>query len=323
MRIKLARTEPSAAQTLLDQQLAEQEAFDNAIKGTIEYIKATPGDQLVSSIFKEGTKFVADGIIFHHIGAFFKNAVAKTRGVVFALGSSYKAEEIEALLAQTPEGLKLKVSQEFYNVCKKATEKAASTSMMENEAVKTGAKVEQAAIKNSEQVIAKYESYIQTMRLKIPKLEKYMAEKLAKIKDPVFTKAKLKHIFGVDKLVKERVSGKFDAKYSGYHHDKGWKLVKKGKVKFLSEPQVCPKTGMVYVKQLMIEGIIIEDKTFFPPQWTRKIVIDKIIEACLHVESDVMQGSTRVIEGITKEGMRIRIVISPDKQIISAYPFIK
>ena len=79
------------------------------------------------------------------------------------------------------------------------------------------------------------------MRLKIHKLEKFLTDRLAQVQNPVFDKAKLKHIFGIDKIVKERASGAFDVKYLGYHHDKGWKLVKNGKVRFLTEPKVCPQ----------------------------------------------------------------------------------
>ena len=128
-------------------------------------------------------------------------------------------------------------------------------------------------------------------------------------------------MFGVDKIVKERASGMFNAKYSGYHHDKGWKLVKKGKVKFLTEPKICPKTGIVSVEKIAVEGIPLkEPKTFFPPEWTRNKVVDKIVEASQNIKKEYFQGTSRVIEGMTQEGMNIRMVIGEERILITAFP---
>ena len=127
--IQLSRTNPTAAQQLLDQQLAEQEVFDDAIKATIEHLKTLPGEQIVLSIFKEITKFTADALIFHYIGSCIKKTTSNARIVVDALKSSYKAEEVETLLMQTPEGFNLKVSREFNNEmqCSAEAEKALLT----------------------------------------------------------------------------------------------------------------------------------------------------------------------------------------------------
>jgi hypothetical protein len=161
--------------------------------------------------------------------------------------------------------------------------------------------------------------------LKLEKLENYMQKKLQGTPNQKFEKADLEHLFGIDKIVKERASGAFDAKYKGFHHDKGWSLVKKGKIKFLTEPKVDPWTGAVKVEQLTIEGVLIEDKTFFPPEWSKKMVIDKVIEASQHIIDTIDEGVTcdQVI-GETKEGMEIFMVIrKADKFLVTAYPNIK
>jgi hypothetical protein len=183
----------------------------------------------------------------------------------------------------------------------------------------------QKPIKNQNQVIATQEQYIQTTHLKLEKLENYMQKKLQGTPNQKFEKADLEHLFGIDKIVKERASGAFDAKYKGFHHDKGWSLVKKGKIKFLTEPKVDPWTGAVKVEQLTIEGVLIEDKTFFPPEWSKKMVIDKVIEASQHIIDTIDEGVTcdQVI-GETKEGMEIFMVIrKADKFLVTAYPNIK
>jgi hypothetical protein len=82
-------------------------------------------------------------------------------------------------------------------------------------------------LKNPEQVVAQQNRHIHGVRLKIEKLQNYFRQKIACVENPEFESANLEHLFGADKLVKERAGGAIDAKYSGLHHDKGWKLVKK------------------------------------------------------------------------------------------------
>lgn len=286
-------------------------ACNDALAQIGRYYKEHTVPEITTTIFKHGASFAIDGLIFHRLGAFFENVATKATMVVEDLWRSKSAIEIELLLAQTPEGFNLKLCSEFSKKYKPA---AAAEDF-----------ARKAAAKDSSQVIAKYERYIQTMRLRIPKLEKYLEQQLSHIKDPLFTKAKLKHLFGVEKLVKERLSGKFDAKYSGYHHDKGWKLVQTGKIKFLSDPQVCTKTGAVMVAELTIEGEVIKNKTFFPPEWSRHYVIDKIVEASKNtIKDSAKEGVTCLeIKGVTKEGLEILLVIrKEDKFLITAYPVI-
>jgi hypothetical protein len=125
--IQVSRTNQPAAQTLLDQQLAQQAVFDNAIKETIEHLKTLTGEQIVLSFFKEVTKLTADTLIFHYIGSCIKNTASNTRIIVDALKSSYGSEEVETLFMQTPEGFNFRVSREFNNEmqCSAEAEKAA------------------------------------------------------------------------------------------------------------------------------------------------------------------------------------------------------
>jgi hypothetical protein len=182
------------------------------------------------------------------------------------------------------------------------------------------------ALKNPEQVVARQNRLIRGVRLKIEKLRNYFHQKITRVANPEFESANLEHLFGADKLVKERAGGAVDAKYSGLHHDKGWKLVKKGKIEFLSEAKVDPKTGAIKVERLKIEGIPLkEPKTFFPAEWSRRKVIDKIIEASKNIVETVDIGITcDQIVGITEEGMKILLVIRrADKFLITAYPYMK
>ena len=164
------------------------------------------------------------------------------------------------------------------------------------------------------------------MRLKIEKLEKHLDQQLMNAENPLFKSADLEHLFGIDKLVKERANGKFDAKYSGFHHDKGWKLEKRGKIEFVTERKVCPKTGAVKVENFKIEGVLYDKpKTFFPPGWSRRQVIDKIIEASQHIKKTIDDGVTCLqVIGVTKEGMEILLVIrKADRYLKTAYPVLE
>jgi hypothetical protein len=179
------------------------------------------------------------------------------------------------------------------------------------------------ALKNPEQVVAQQNRHIHGVRLKIEKLQNYFRQKIACVENPEFESANLEHLFGADKLVKERAGGAIDAKYSGLHHDKGWKLVKKGKIEFLSERKIDPRTGAIKVERLTIEGKLIKDKTFFPAEWSRRKVIDKIIEASQNIVENSIKNGTTCLEfkGITEEGLEIWFVIKKeDKFLITAYP---
>ena len=175
--------------------------------------------------------------------------------------------------------------------------------------------------------IVKRETYpIQVKRVDYASLEGHLAAKVAKMEKPIFEKANLKHIFGIDKKLKFRASGTIDGSYSGYHHDKGFSLVKKGKVKFLSEPKVCPKTGAVKVDKVMIEGITKEfPQTFFPPEWTHQHTLDKIIEASKAIKKVINDGHTCIeLIGVTKEGMEVFMVIrKADRYLVTAYPLLE
>ena len=200
---------------------------------------------------------------------------------------------------------------------------------VEGKAAAQGARAAEAAaakaeaLKNPEQVVARQNRLIRGARLKIEKLQDYFRQKISRVANPEFESANLEHLFGADKLVKERAGGAVDAKYSGLHHDKGWKLVKKGKIEFLSEAKVDPKTGAVKVEKYKIERIVYEKpKTFFPAEWSRRKVIDKIIEASQHIVETVKKGITcDEVIGVTEEGMEILLVIRrSDKFLITAYP---
>ena len=295
------------AEILIDQEAKRFEPFEKAIETQLHALGQKAKNLTLPKICRHGAAFISEGLI---TGGMVKIA-GKTLKLarVGATRCARAIKELEQqsiesfgqreLLCSTSEGLLLQVRDKSLNLAQRTANQPA------------------------EKIVGKVTRNIQTMRLRIEKLEKYMVEKLAKLTSPVFEKANLKHLFGIDKIVKERASGAFDAKYLGYHHDKGWKLVKKGKVKFLTKPRICPKTGMVTVDRLTVEGVLIKDKTFFPPNWSRHKVIDKIVEASKNIIKAKTEGTRKILFGKTGEGMHIKLVIDENKKLITSFPILE
>ena len=97
-------------------------------------------------------------------------------------------------------------------------------------------------------VLKREDRPIAIKRIDYDAIEKNLSSKVSGTDKALFEKGKFKHICGIDKKLKYRASGAIEASYSGYHYDKDFSLVKKGKVKFLSEPKICPKTGLLKLK---------------------------------------------------------------------------
>ncbi len=174
-----------------------------------------------------------------------------------------------------------------------------------------------------EQVVKREDRPIKAKRVDYARLTDYISAKASTEQDPKFVKMNVKHIFGIDKKVKYRASGKIEGSYSGYHHDKGLKLVKKGKVRFLSEPKVDPRTGAFQVDRVMIEGEILQKPhTFFPQEWSEQYTVDKIFEASQNKVKTIRDGVTCLeCTGETAEGLVIFFVIEKaTKYLKTVYP---
>lgn len=64
---------------------------------------------------------------------------------------------------------------------------------------------------------------------------------------------------------------------------------------------------------------------FFPAEWPRQKVIEKIYEAYEDfknkgAEAHVMQDGKYLIKGLTKEGIEVEMIITKDATIKTAYP---
>lgn len=102
----------------------------------------------------------------------------------------------------------------------------------------------------------------------------------------------------------------------GFHYDK--LDTKKGEI--MTGTETDPDEFGVYEAKVIVENVEKTSNsgysTFFPDDWDSQEVIDAINDAYAHLEH--IHGNT--YEGLTKDGMLIRMYLTEDERIISAFP---
>ena len=99
-------------------------------------------------------------------------------------------------------------------------------------------------------------------------------------------------------------------------------LKKSGVVQFANK--ILDKTG-IYKADLNVAGKLIKDKTFFPITWSRKQVIEAICEVYDNYKNgaSLQPGGKWLVEGVTTQGINIRMFITENGLITSAFPVLK
>ncbi len=136
-----------------------------------------------------------------------------------------------------------------------------------------------------------------------------------------YIKIAYEHILGPDIKV-----GKWGERFSGLHHDFMGYFEKK---KFIElKDIIMHKTGC-YEAKLWWNNKFVKTNTFFPKEWSREKVIEKIYEA---YDEFIKNGSNRIIknrgslyqiQGITKEDITIEMIVTKAGKITTAYPILK
>lgn len=131
-----------------------------------------------------------------------------------------------------------------------------------------------------------------------------------------------KHILGMNLRFNGRggISG-----ISGFHHDMMNVIEKSGVFEFASK--VIHKSGF-YKAKLLQNGNLIKEITFFPSHWSRKQVMNAVIEAYDNFKStgripQMRSDGKFLIKGFTKEGIEIEMYITQNMLITTAYPVLK
>jgi hypothetical protein len=129
------------------------------------------------------------------------------------------------------------------------------------------------------------------------------------------------HILGMKIDLTKR--GKIELR--GFHHDYKNAIENSKAIDFVDK--VANEYGY-YSAQLCENGNHIKDASFFPAEWSRKQVADKICEA---YDSFIKNGAIieseksgkYLINGLTKEGIKIEMYITKAGEITTAYPKLK
>ncbi|HJZ23959.1 MAG TPA: EndoU domain-containing protein, partial [Candidatus Babeliales bacterium] len=134
-------------------------------------------------------------------------------------------------------------------------------------------------------------------------LEKYEAFKN-------ITVANVRHIF--DLAVRS------NGRIYGFHHDYLNNLQQRSSYQLLNK--VFGPNGE-YRANVLVDSVVSKNKTFFPSSWTHEKVIAKIGEAMGNLTFEKIEEAGRsIFEGITTEGIKIRLIIDELTKIVSVYP---
>lgn len=111
---------------------------------------------------------------------------------------------------------------------------------------------------------------------------------------------------------------------SGFHHDYQQAIENSKLIDFVDK--VINEHGY-YKARLLENGNHIKDASFFPANWSRKQVADKISEAFNDfIKNGAVvkgeKGGKYVINGLTGEGIKIEMYITKAGEIVTAYPLL-
>lgn len=132
----------------------------------------------------------------------------------------------------------------------------------------------------------------------------------------------LKHILGLEVNWTEKINEL--SKLSGFHHDLKGIIEKSGIIKFTRK--IVDEHGC-YSTILQVEGVRPVPKTFFPADWSRGQVVNKILEAYENfkvsgISPSLGRDGKYEILGLTREGIQIKMHITQDGMMKSAYPIV-
>jgi hypothetical protein len=130
------------------------------------------------------------------------------------------------------------------------------------------------------------------------------------------------HIFGMELTWAKKG---YLEDFSGFHHDLIYAMEKSNAIQLTNK---VVKDNGCYIADLIIDGLRIPDKTFFPANWSREQVVSKIYEAYENfVKSGVTPELNRqgkyIINGYTSEGIKIQMIITRKGHMKTAYPYFK
>lgn len=136
-----------------------------------------------------------------------------------------------------------------------------------------------------------------------------------------YLKPQYKHIFGIDLYFSRRGIPQI----SGFHHDLLQMIENSGVFQFTNK--IIHESNFYSAKLYCGENLV-KEITFFPSEWSREQVINKIYEAYDNFKKSgapliAEQNGKFKIQGVIKEGITIEMCITQKAEILTAYPLLK
>ncbi|HRN77924.1 MAG TPA: EndoU domain-containing protein [Candidatus Dependentiae bacterium] len=213
----------------------------------------------------------------------------------------------------TPEGLTVKVGQEagetsswFQNTTDKVVGGAQKALSAEQTLLEAFA----------ENILGRLEKEIECLRNMFDFKRKGFGKAANK-----FLKFNYKHILGFDL----HFNKKGVMRFGGLHHDFRNIIEQSQSFKFINK--ITHESGF-YKADILVNGKLLKDKTFFPSHWTREQVLDAICQVydsfVKNIPKEIMEkGGKYVIEASFTDGVKIRMFMTENGLITSAYPILK
>ena len=219
-------------------------------------------------------------------------------------------------LAVAVEGLPVAtVANDATNVLMLETEQIASSAALEVVETHVGqadSRVEMPSSLYHQLEFGTLEEYQTELKTHIPYLEQYAASLVSNIESlkNVVDKIDVEHIF-MFRIYKDKMKG--------FHHDLMNRL-QSGNIVTCLNKRALTHSGVE--TNVLYNSIVYPRKTLFPSNWSRELVIEKILEASQNLTLPAStEGKSMVLEGLTTEDIKIKIVIDLLKRVVkTAYP---
>ena len=136
-----------------------------------------------------------------------------------------------------------------------------------------------------------------------------------------FESGLIKHIFNGDVKLASAGKGKKRLEATGYHTE----VIKNAEGQVVPGTKSIPDAKGVYQGKVTVKGVRKRTmggmSTFFPAQWSPQRIVNAVNEA--YKGKSAIDLSGKVFYGYSKEGVKIKMRISPNGKISSAFPIME
>ena len=136
-----------------------------------------------------------------------------------------------------------------------------------------------------------------------------------------FESGLIKHIFNGEVKLASAGKGKKRLEATGYHTE----VIKNAEGQVIPGTKSSPDTKGVYQGKVKVNGVRKRTmggmSTFFPEHWSPQHIVNAINEA--YKGKSAIDPSGKIFYGYSKEGVKIKMRISPNGKISSAFPIME